>query len=65
MRPPWTATALAQTICRFARLAADVPELAELEVNPLVAGPAGVVAVDARGKAAAGGTPPAGERGGR
>ena len=42
--------ALSETICRFAQLAVDLPELAELEVNPLVAGPAGVIAVDARGR---------------
>lgn len=62
---PVNREALVQTICAFSRLAVDVPELAELELNPLVAGPAAVVAVDARGKAAAEGTPPAGERGGR
>ncbi len=61
---PVNREALVQTICAFSRLAVDVPELAELELNPLVAGPAAVVAVDARGKAVAGGAPPAGERGG-
>jgi len=62
---PVNREALVQAICTFSRLAVDVPELAELELNPLVVGPAAVVAVDARGKAAAGGAPPAGERGGR
>jgi len=42
--------ALLEAICRFAQLAVDLPELAEIEVNPLVAGPAGVIAVDARGR---------------
>jgi acetyltransferase len=42
--------ALSEAICRFAQLAVDLPELAEIEVNPLVAGPAGVIAVDARGR---------------
>ena len=40
--------ALAQSICRFAQLAVDQTDLAELEVNPLVAGAGGVIAVDAR-----------------
>jgi acetyltransferase len=42
--------ALAATISRFSRLAADWPAAAELEVNPLVAGSGGVVAVDARAR---------------
>ena len=42
--------ALAETICRFAQLAADFPELAELEVNPLLASPTGTLAVDIRGR---------------
>lgn len=62
---PVNREALVQAICTFSRLAVDVPELAELELNPLVVGPAAVVAVDARGKAAAGGAPPAGKRGGK
>ena len=37
-------------ICRFAQLAVDATDVAELEVNPLVAGPDGVVAVDARAR---------------
>jgi len=41
---------LAETIQKFARLAADVDDFAELEINPLVASPAGVVAVDARAR---------------
>jgi acetate---CoA ligase (ADP-forming) len=40
--------ALAETIARFGQLAADCPELVELELNPLVAHATGVVAVDAR-----------------
>ena len=46
---PIDQAALAETIVRFARLASDWPELTELEVNPLIATPAGVMAVDARG----------------
>jgi acetyl coenzyme A synthetase (ADP forming)-like protein len=40
--------ALSESICRVAQLAVDLSDLAELEVNPLVAGPGGVIAVDAR-----------------
>jgi acetyltransferase len=40
--------ALAESICRFAQLAVDLTQLAELEVNPLVASASGVIAVDAR-----------------
>jgi acetyltransferase len=48
-RAPVDRHALAETIVRFARLASDWPELTEIEVNPLIATAAGVVAVDARG----------------
>jgi acetyltransferase len=41
-------TALAATIAHFSQLAADCPELVELELNPLVAHATGVVTVDAR-----------------
>ena len=33
---------------RLARLAEDVPEVSELDLNPVLAGPDGCVAVDAR-----------------
>jgi acetyltransferase len=46
--PPVDRTALAATICRMGQLVADCPDLVELDLNPLVATPAGVVAVDAR-----------------
>jgi acetyl coenzyme A synthetase (ADP forming)-like protein len=42
--------ALVDVITRFARLAADCPELEEVELNPLVARPDGVVAVDGRAR---------------
>jgi acetyltransferase len=45
---PVDRAALAETVVRFARLASDWPELTEIEVNPLIATPAGVTAVDAR-----------------
>ena len=48
--PPVDREALARSISRFSLLAAELDELAELEVNPLVAGPAGVIAVDARAR---------------
>jgi succinyl-CoA synthetase beta subunit len=48
--------ALVDTIARFSRLAAQYPELTEIELNPLLASPAGVVAVDARATLTA--TPP-------
>jgi acyl-CoA synthetase (NDP forming) len=40
--------ALTDTITRVAALAASVPEILELDLNPVMAGPEGVVAVDAR-----------------
>jgi acetyltransferase len=46
--PPVARTALAEAISRVGQLAADMPDLVELELNPLVAGPSGVVGVDAR-----------------
>jgi succinyl-CoA synthetase beta subunit len=49
-RPPVDLDALADAICRFAALAAAAPGLAELEINPLLAGPDGVRALDARGR---------------
>jgi acetate---CoA ligase (ADP-forming) len=48
--PPVDMGALSDTVCRFAQLGAELPDLVELEVNPLVAGPGGVIAVDARGR---------------
>lgn len=44
----------AEVICRFAALAVVVPALAELEINPLLAGPAGVYALDVHGRFASG-----------
>jgi acetyltransferase len=40
--------ALYDVLVRIGQLAADLPELVELDINPLLAGPDGVVALDAR-----------------
>jgi acetyltransferase len=40
--------ALLEALMRFSYLIADCPEIAEVDVNPLLAGPDGVVALDAR-----------------
>jgi acyl-CoA synthetase (NDP forming) len=47
-RPPLDVTAAAEALAALSRVAAAHPELAELEVNPLLALPDGVVALDAR-----------------
>ena len=43
-------TAVVDTLQRLGWLAADFPELAELEINPLIAHEVGVTAVDVRGR---------------
>jgi acetyltransferase len=45
---PVDRTALAETISRFGQLVADCPDLLDIELNPLVAGGTGAIAVDAR-----------------
>jgi acyl-CoA synthetase (NDP forming) len=52
-RPPVALDALADAISRFSLLVSDVPELGELEINPLVATAAGVRALDVRGRVTA------------
>ncbi|MBI3637384.1 MAG: acetate--CoA ligase family protein, partial [Candidatus Rokubacteria bacterium] len=47
---PADRAALVDVITRFSHLVADVPALAEFEINPLVAGADGVMAVDARAR---------------
>lgn len=47
-RPPADLTAVAGVLTALGRLAADLPEVTELDLNPLLADAAGVVAVDAR-----------------
>jgi len=40
--------ALRDTLLRVSRLADDLPQVAELDLNPVIARPDGVIAVDAR-----------------
>jgi acetate---CoA ligase (ADP-forming) len=47
-KPPADETALSDLLHRLGRLGEDFPELAELDLNPVIAGPDGCVAVDAR-----------------
>jgi acyl-CoA synthetase (NDP forming) len=47
-KPPADADAVKDIVLRVARLADDFPELAELDLNPVIAGPEGCVIVDAR-----------------
>ena len=47
-RAPADADALADLVLRLSRLAEDLPEIAELDLNPVLAGVDGCVAVDAR-----------------
>ena len=46
--PPADAGALVDLVLRLARLAEDLPEVAELDLNPVLGLPDGCVAVDAR-----------------
>jgi acetate---CoA ligase (ADP-forming) len=46
--PPADAVALAELVLRLGRLAEDFPEVSELDLNPVIAGPDGCLAVDAR-----------------
>lgn len=46
--PACDTRALQDLLLRVGRLAEDVPELAELDLNPVIVSPSGVVAVDAR-----------------
>lgn len=58
-RPGVDRAALAQVLVRVSQLAVDWPEIAGLDVNPLMAGPSGVMAVDGWVSLAPG-TPPRG-----
>ena len=56
--PPVDTDALEDLLLRVGRLAEDFPEIAELDLNPVLAGPDGVVAVDAKLRLAPVGTEP-------
>ena len=47
-RPPADIDAIAEILIRICQLAADHPEIRELDINPLLAGTTGVMALDAR-----------------
>jgi acetyltransferase len=47
-QPPADLDALALTLVQVAQLAIDVPEIRELDINPLLIDPTGVIALDAR-----------------
>jgi acyl-CoA synthetase (NDP forming) len=46
--PPVDTRSVEDLVVRLGRLAEDLPEVAELDLNPVLAGPDGVVAVDAK-----------------
>jgi acetyltransferase len=47
-RPAVDFDALSMALMRIAKMVVDIPEIVELDVNPLLAGASGVLAVDAR-----------------
>ena len=49
-RPPVDLEAVADAVRRFSQLAAETPALEDLEINPLLVGPAGAFALDVRGR---------------
>ena len=56
-QPPANLPALESVLVRLARLASDVAEIAELDINPLLADAQGVIALDARVRLAAAAAP--------
>ena len=46
--PPADVAAVETTLLRVAMLAADIPQVAEMDLNPVIASPAGAVVVDAK-----------------
>jgi len=47
-RPPADMDAICRTLIQVAHLVADMPQIVELDINPLLADSAGVIALDAR-----------------
>src|ERR1700730_9009730 len=47
-RPPAAIDAIAEVLIRLGQLAAEHPEIVELDINPLLADVHGVIAIDAR-----------------
>jgi len=47
-KPPANIEAIVEVLIRLGQLAADQPEIRELDINPLLADAAGIIAVDAR-----------------
>ncbi len=47
-RPPADQYEIALTLCKLSQLAADIPEIRELDLNPIVADHQGVIVLDAR-----------------
>jgi len=56
-RPAADIDAVARTLMALGQMAVDIPELAELDINPLWADASGVLALDARVKLSAGAKP--------
>jgi len=46
--PPADVASLEDLLLRVGRLVDDIPEIAELDLNPVIASPSGAVAVDAK-----------------
>jgi acetyltransferase len=47
-QPPAKIEAVIEMLIRLGQLAADHPEIRELDINPMLAGAAGIIALDAR-----------------
>jgi acetyltransferase len=52
-RPPANLTAISRTLIQVSHLIADIPQIVELDINPLLADDQGVLALDARIRVAA------------